>query len=160
MTEVQHIMTNLPHIIWEVHNTVKSDLADTCEIRFTVLHVNFHDTLTILKVFFAQCNPATCLFRHKMALPVYVGLDRFYCKLIYLLHMMFKISHILLKGPHIIIQAPHIITKLQDTMKDVLYLLSFVHDIIIQAPYIIKEVLYEIFNPHIREPPAFHTYNV
>ena len=70
-----------------------------------------------------------------MALPVYVGLDRFYCKLIYLLHMMFKISHILLKGPHIIIQAPHIITKLQDTMKDVLYLLSFVHDIIIQAPY-------------------------
>ena len=51
-------------------------------------------------------------------------------------------------------------TKLQDTMKDVLYLLSFVHDIIIQAPYIIKEVLYEIFNPHIREPPAFHTYNV
>ena len=74
--------------------------------------------------------------------------------------MMFKISHILLKGPHIIIQAPHIITKLQDTMKDVLYLLSFVHDIIIQAPYIIKEVLYEIFNPHIREPPAFYTYNV
>ena len=70
--------------------------------------------------------------------------------------MMFKISHILLKGPHIIIQALHIITKLQDTMRDVLYLLSFVHDkiIIIQAPYIIKKVLNEIINPHIRDHPC------
>ena len=57
---------------------MKAVYSNTCVICFTVLS-DISIPIWSFLMFLALCNPTPCLFRHKMSLPMHVGLERFHC---------------------------------------------------------------------------------
>ena len=61
--------------------TVKPVKSDTCVICFPVL--SNYNIFCLFDLFFIMnftlCNPTSCLFQHKIYLPVHVRFDRLHC---------------------------------------------------------------------------------
>ena len=69
---------------WNVYfyfgSTVKPVLSGPCVIRsLCYLIYSFSCPFDCFPMCFTMCNSTSCLFRHKMSLPVHVVLDRFHC---------------------------------------------------------------------------------